>query len=110
MSASNRRPILLAAAAQHLTKMRLARNKNRKRSCGSLRYRRAAGPRPQAPEPLRAGARASPSPGMLINHITGNRKSLCQLMQVCCKPDTGKITHQLLRTFSDQVGVELAQC
>jgi hypothetical protein len=63
---------------------------------------------------VRSGARASPSPGTLINHITGNRKSLYQLMQACCKPDTGEITQQLLRTSSDparrspfQVGVGL---
>jgi hypothetical protein len=40
-----------------------------------------------------------PSPRMLINHITGNRKCLYQLMQACCKPDTGEITQQSPRTF-----------
>jgi hypothetical protein len=57
-----------------------------------------------------------PFPGMLINHITGNRKSLYQLKQVCCKPDTDEITQEITRTFvgpcktiAFQVGVELAQ-
>ena len=59
MSASNRRPILLATVVQHPTKMPLARNKTRKRSCGSLRYRWQRDPDPR---PLRSGARASPSP------------------------------------------------
>jgi hypothetical protein len=43
-----------------------------------------------------------PSPGMLINHITGNRKSLYQLMQACCKPDTGENHTTILRTSSDR--------
>src|SRR5260370_18392724 len=39
---------------------------------------------------------------MLINHITGNRKSLYQLMQACCKPDTGENHATILRTSSDR--------
>ena len=43
-----------------------------------------------------------PSPRNLINHITGNRKSLYQLMQACCKPDTGEHHTTILRTSSDR--------